>query len=87
MLPVEMLTYAVVAASACSYLIWKLPGPCACEKCGYHVQERKDKDAMQTIMQHDMQHKGHGYGAGWPDKYDCADIACKRNKTNRPTEG
>lgn len=83
MTPVEALTYAVVMAAACSYLLWLLPGPCKCEKCAFHVNERRvarlAKDEAQREEVHNINHKGFGYGDKTPDRMSCPDEQCSRN--------
>lgn len=94
--PVEALTYAVVMAAAASYLIWLLPGPCKCEKCGFHVNERamarlkakEDEErraADQAALQHDYWHKGAGWTESTPDKFNCNSETCPRNRKPPPS--
>jgi hypothetical protein len=53
-----------------------------CNECG--AVERRQEERQREVV-HDMQHKGLGPGINKPDRYDCADITCPRNKTNRPS--
>lgn len=90
MTPVEALTYAVVLAAAASYLIWMLPGPCVCDKCPFHTNERRmealrkaeaeEKASLADAeRRHDCQHKGGSWLNGDPDKFACPDEKCPRN--------
>jgi len=60
--------------------LYRLPGPCVCEHCGFHVDQRRREAAHQAALSHDVQHKGFGYTHGAPDRQDCQDATCKRNR-------
>lgn len=94
MIPVEALTYALLVAAACTYLIWLLPGPCRCEQCSYHVNERRmarmraaeeaekaqaERKAERKAEYHEFLHKGAMPMPDEPDRFNCRDITCPRN--------
>jgi hypothetical protein len=90
MTPVEALTYAVVMAAAASYLLWLLPGPCRCDQCSFHVNERRMAKARaaeeymgQEELRHEAAHKGFGFKDSDPDKYMCFTADCPRNRPRK----
>ena len=90
-IPPDLLTYGVVAAIVAALGLYVLPTPCRCDHCAFHIHERAEERAKQAELHHEVQHRGYGYrGAmrgpdpGSPDRWDCADINCRRNRTNRP---
>lgn len=83
---VPVLQAALIVAGALGVLLWRLPGPCACEQCGFHVNERRmaalkreEKRLADIAMAHDTDHKGFGWKDGAPDRFHCDDEACARN--------
>jgi hypothetical protein len=72
--PVTLLQSALVVVGALALLLWAIPGPCKCEKCGFHVNERRMAEAHQRDLQHDYQHKTFG---------DCSNEGCDRNRSGR----
>lgn len=77
---VTVLQIALVFVGALAVILWMLPSPCSCEKCAFHVNEKRMERARQAEAQHDIQHKGFGYRDGDPDIRDCRDSACSRNR-------
>jgi hypothetical protein len=80
-----VLSAALAVAMLGALLLYLAPGPCRCEKCGFHVNERRVAQARQKEIQHDAAHKGFGYKDGDRDVYRCKDAECDRNPTG-PTE-
>lgn len=68
-----------------------MPGPCRCEKCAFHTNERRMENlrraeaaakyaADQSSLRHDYEHKGGGFLPGDPDKFNCSVEGCPRNR-------
>lgn len=79
---IEVVILGLMAAAA---LLWAIPTPCRCEKCGFHVNERNVERMKQIELRHEAEHRGFGDTTHKPDLWDCADITCPRNKMNRPS--
>lgn len=71
---------ALVIVGGLTILLWALPGPCVCEKCAFHTNERRMKALRQAELNHDTEHKGFGWKPGAPDRIDCHDETCPRNR-------
>ncbi len=60
----EVLSIAVIVMGALSALLWLIPSPCKCEKCGFHVNERRmaaEADRAQRHREyHVISHKAWG---------------------------
>jgi hypothetical protein len=78
--PVTFLQGALVLTGALTLLLWRIPGPCVCEKCAFHVNEVRMERARQRDLEHEYAHKGSGFRDTSPDKYDCPDPFCDRNR-------
>lgn len=52
----DLLSIALVVAMAGSVLLNKLPGPCQCEKCGFHVNERRMDAERERASRHRTLH-------------------------------
>lgn len=90
----ELLSYATLMGMCVSYLLWLLPGRCRCEKCSFHVNERRvarleadrvrvEERERQIVLRHDAEHKGWGWATGAEDRFNCADEKCNRNVAGR----
>lgn len=85
---VQVLQAALVVVGALAVVLWRLPGPCVCEKCAFHTNERRmaalrreEERQAHVALAHDTEHKGFGFKEGARDVRDCMDEACARNKT------
>lgn len=100
MIAVEALSYAVVVAACCAYLLWLIPGPCKCPKCAFHTnelnvarlkkaEELEEQRAKDEVLRHDYEHKGGSFLKGDPDRFNCHTETCERNKTTtrQPNDG
>lgn len=76
---IDVLSLALAIAMLGALLLYLMPGPCRCEKCGFHVNERRMAAERQRELKHDVAHKGFGYRDGDPDMYACGDEQCPRN--------
>lgn len=83
MSPLDVCHLALVAVGGLVVLLWALPAPCRCEKCGFHVNERRLAALQQVETKHDYEHKGPAFRNGDPDRYPCADDTCPRNPPAR----
>ena len=63
--------------------LWWWASRCRCGKCSFHENERRMAALKQVELRHDFMHKGIGFKDTDPDRYDCPDEACVRNKTRR----
>lgn len=76
-------TLVLIAISCMVWLAWLARmRTCTCEKCAFHQNEARVERLRKAERDHDRQHKGDNFG-GSPDRFDCSDIHCPRNKMNR----
>jgi hypothetical protein len=83
----------LLAAMTYAYGYWT--GKCSadnpCAKCSFHVNEqrmakyeaesrRKQRFMDQFELRHEAEHKGFGFRDEDPDRYECANASCERNK-------
>lgn len=90
-LAIHLLTYALLAAiTVVSYFAYLLR-ECRCSSCAFHKTERLQKAAKakaeaesearrQADLRHEYEHKGGGFLPGDPDRFNCHDEACRRNR-------
>lgn len=87
----EALSFALLAALAWSFAITYWARECRCAQCQFHVHERrvaaaKAKSEAETAarkqadLRHEYEHKGGGWQDGDPDRFDCRDDSCRRNR-------
>jgi len=77
-----LLRYALVGLGFLVVMVWALPGPCACQKCGFHANERRMAALRRAEARHDAQHRGFrapGMPAPTADRWPCSDPTCERN--------
>lgn len=82
MTPLEALDIchiALAAVGALTVILWLIPGPCVCEKCAFHTNERRMAKVRQAELEHDTAHKGFGFREGAKDYLWCDDEECPRN--------
>jgi hypothetical protein len=81
MTPLDVvLQLAICGLLICATGLYYIPGPCKCDKCSFHVNERRMKRERAAEEAHDHAHRG--FGPDWktgPDKQACGDPACARN--------
>lgn len=75
----QLLLVALVGMFLLVVAVWAIPGPCACEKCGFHVNERRMEAVRQAELAHEYEHKGPAWNGLSPDRYPCRDSECPRN--------
>lgn len=76
--------WVVLLVVAATVLLWRLPSPCGCEKCAFHVHERAQRRLQKLEREHDTAHKGYGFKAGAPDLFACSERDCARNPAVKP---
>lgn len=55
----------------CAFLLWKLPGVCACPSCALHVNERTVKAEERRVTDHRNRHTYWHYEWGDPRCAQC----------------
>lgn len=79
MTQIEALSYALaLALLSLAYFGW-WGKECRCDKCAYHVNERRMAALRQAELRHDLAHKGFGWKEGDPDLFPCNQAGCDRN--------
>jgi hypothetical protein len=77
-------SWVMLAGAAILWLAWMARWrPCRCADCPRHTREREDAQRLKEKKDHDYAHKGDQL-QGSPDRFDCADIKCPRNRMNIP---
>lgn len=89
------LTYALIAALILVVALHWQAAQCRCGNCEFHKHERrvaKEKAKLAKIEEqkksaasaHEYQHKGGGWQDGDPDRFDCPEESCRRNRHTVP---
>jgi hypothetical protein len=60
----EFTQIAMAIAMAGAVLLWLLPSPCKCEKCGFHVNERRVRHEENRAESHRNMHSYWKYPWG-----------------------
>lgn len=87
----HLFEYAVAMGLVVSGYFWHLLRSCRCDSCVFHKTERmriaaqKKSEAetearKQEDLAHEYAHKGGAWVESDPDKFDCSNKQCRRNK-------
>lgn len=76
---IPLLLWALLIVTTGAVFLWALPGECRCDKCGYHVNQRRMEKERKRELEHDRAHRGPGYERSGKDIYACFDQDCPRN--------
>lgn len=83
----DLVALASIALFLLALIGWRTESDQACPECSHCKAKTRQAErakmqraADQAEFRHDYEHKGMGWRDGDPDRYDCPDLKCSRNR-------